>query len=88
MKFSERMQMYSDAMSPAPDRYERRMKYLALYFLETHMEYLVTGEAYKWDYDTINPDEFCGKSVFLPEHGVRFFFLKDGKVCVENDEGQ
>lgn len=83
MKFAERMQTYAAAVVPAPDRCERRMKYLALYLLETHMENLVDGEAHMRDND--DPYEFRGKTISVPEHGVRFCFLNDGKICVEID---
>jgi len=84
MKFSERMQTYASAVVHSDDRNERRMKHLALYILETYTEDLVDGDAYTWG-DFSIPEEFLGKDVPLPEHGVRFCFLTDGKVCVEID---
>jgi hypothetical protein len=82
MKFSERMQTYASAVVVEEDWIEKSMKYLALYILEMHMEDLVDGEAYAWD-DVFIPEPFLGKDVSLEEQGVHFFFLTDGKVCVE-----
>jgi len=85
MKFSERMQTYASAVVPSDDRDVKRMKYLALYILETYTEDLVDGYSYSWE-DIIIPESFRGKDVALEEHGVRFFFLMDGeRVCVEID---